>query len=797
MRLKSFVLGFTVFTLSVFALAPVGRAQDEPTADDRITSIEEIVVTAEKKESTLQQTPISLQAFTAQDLDKLRIENVFDLQAKVTNLQMTPFPLSQQTLRMVIRGIGTNDVQITQDPSVGVYLDGVYVARATGLALDVVDLQRVEVLRGPQGTLYGRNATGGAVNLITAPPDLSKFGFKQTVSVGSRSLAVSKTQLNVPVNDTLAMKLNFMFGSQDGFMDNSGPGKDFGDENNYGGRFALRWLPVEQLTVDYTFDYSVLTAAGYPYQSLEPATVRGLSSDAFSLVASADRSHYPRRQRALKLVNPYQETKDWVSGHALTLAWEVNDSLTLKSISAYRSMEEQQYADLAGETNGDLLMNNGPVTPIPGGTTLPGTRPDLNQRQFSQELQAIGNVGETWEYLAGAYYFQESARETNQYDKATRDAVGPLHAQIWLANYPFPGVGTLRGQAYDIFIKNKSYAFYTQVSWLPDFFEHKLRLTGGIRYTVDSREADRVETVVTSFEPQPGFLPPLCILDPSSCFSVDAAPSQTFRKWTPSATVAYDWTDDFNTYAKYVRGYKSGGYNTRSVTNEEFIDGFGPEFVDEYEIGAKNRFFDNRLHVDVAFFYYDYKDIQVNLLVPGSAVNTNVFNAGKAKLYGGELDVTAVLAEGLLANLSYGYISADYKKVEDQVTGKNIQNEFIFPNAPKNSLTGGLDYTFPPLFSFGTLSGNVNATWVDDRSTTARKEAVEVGSYIERYYLLNASLTLAGVSMGPGTMQFSAWGKNLTDVDYKTSSIDGLPGSNRSVFWGEPRTFGLDVTYEF
>jgi len=261
--------------------------------------------------------------------------------------------------------------------------------------------------------------------------------------------------------------------------------------------------------------------------------------------------------------------------------------------------------------------------------------------------------------------------------------------------------------------------------------------------------------------------------------------------------VADDWTDDFNTYAKYVRGYKSGGYNTRSVTNEEFSDGFDPEYVDEYEVGAKNRFFDNRLHLDVAFFYYDYKDIQVNLLVPNSGVNTNVFNAGKAKLYGGELDVTAVLADGLLANLSYGYISADYKKVEDQTTGANIQNEFIFPNAPKNSLTGGLDYTFPPLLSFGTLSGNVNATWVDERSTTARKEAVEIGSYIEHYYLLNASLTLAGVSMGPGTMQFSVWGKNLTDVDYKTSSIDGLPGSNRSVFWGEPRTVGLDVTYEF
>ena len=204
------------------AVAATPAWAQEQAADQAGTGVEDIVVTAQKREESLQDTPISIVALTASDLEKKGVSGLVDLRSQVPNLQLTPHPNSGSTTQVFMRGVGLNDDQITQDPSVAVYMDGVYVARSQGMALEVADLARVEVLRGPQGTLYGRNATGGAINFITAKPRLGEFGAKAQLSLGNYDLRRFKVGVNVPVGDQLAVNLAFVKMKQDGFIDNPG-----------------------------------------------------------------------------------------------------------------------------------------------------------------------------------------------------------------------------------------------------------------------------------------------------------------------------------------------------------------------------------------------------------------------------------------------------------------------------------------------------------------------------------------------------------------------------------------------
>ena len=217
----------------------------------------DIVVTAQRREASLQDTPISVAAFDEKALAAKGIANITDLRTAVPNLQLSPQPNAGTTSRVFIRGIGNSDDQITQDPSVAVYQDGVYVGRSQGLATEVADLERIEVLRGPQGSLYGRNATGGAINFITRQPDLGRWSADGLVTGGSRNLFRLRAQLNVPLGDTLAIQAGYVHNQQDGFVDNAGTGvKRFGDVRRDAYRAAVRWKPTDAINIRYAYDRS-------------------------------------------------------------------------------------------------------------------------------------------------------------------------------------------------------------------------------------------------------------------------------------------------------------------------------------------------------------------------------------------------------------------------------------------------------------------------------------------------------------------------------------------------------------
>ena len=421
----------SLLAMTLAALASPARA--EPV-------LEEIIVTAQKRAESLQDTPISIAAFGSAEIERRGMANVAALSNVVPNLRIVPFGVSPTTLRIFIRGVGVVDSQPTQDPPVGIYLNGVYVARPVGLTLDIANIERVEVLRGPQGTLYGRNTTGGAVNVITKKPD-NKFAGSQTVGFGNYGAIRSLTSLNVPVMDKLFVAGAFTFDKRDGWLKNTGAGKDWSEHNRKAGRLDVRFLPVDDLTVDYSFDRSWATYTTDYYHLIQPALagafVPGLPAQ-------------PNRLKSASLATPMEDSRDKAYGHTLTLT-ATTPIGELKSITSHRNVRSNSYQDFSGNPFATIYRNN---------------RFTLRQKQTSQELQLVGSTEpKNFDYIAGLYYFTENGREA---------------ATDYFFTFPLPR---------DIAAKNTSYAGYGQLTWRPDAGS-PWSVTAGGRFTHDKRRGN-------------------------------------------------------------------------------------------------------------------------------------------------------------------------------------------------------------------------------------------------------------------------------------------------------------------
>jgi iron complex outermembrane recepter protein len=687
-------------------------------------ALEEVVVTAQKREESLQNTPISLVALDTAALEKQGISNLGELPRSVPNLQITPAPSNAASLRIYIRGVGNFDDQLTQDPSVAVYTDGVYMARSQGLASEVADLERIEVLRGPQGSLYGRNATGGAINFITKAPQLGAFGFSQSLTFGSYDEVRSRTMINAPLTDTVALRLSYAQAKKDGFVTNEGSGEDtFGGKDRRAARIDLRWQPNEQWDLRYSYDQS----------DIEDSAMY------FSPAKRTDSGDRP--SRSTPNVRDFKPSDITTKGHQLTASWKISDALTLKSISAYRDLDNYDYQDY-------LSYFPTAVT----GFTIAIVQDDLQQKQWSQELQALGTLfGEQLQYIVGAYYFHE----TGDGLISTRSPVSAFREQR------------------DFSIDNTAGAIFGQATYTPDALK-RLHLTLGLRESKDKREADLAITTNV-----PGG-------------SGAGTGDDEFSNFTPSFTAAYDVTDAANVYVKVAKGYKSGGFNVRPATIADFASGFGPEKLTSYEIGAKTQWWDDRLRFNAAVFRSKYDDIQINTQSDVSRPTvSNIINAGKATIDGVELELTALLTDQLSVNVNYGYLDAHYDRIVNAF-GVDVTSRYIFVNAPHNSYVANIDYDIAPT-PIGQLRANLNYSWQDDIFTTTSTVAGKWGA--ESYGLLNARLTLAEIPGLPaGALRVSLWGKNLEDKEY---SVIHAPGFNGYRAFGEPRSAGIDVVYEY
>jgi iron complex outermembrane receptor protein len=311
----------------------------------------DIIVTAQKREQALVDVPISLSAFNNEALENNQISELRDFVGQVPNLFVNNFNGRSDTVRLFIRGVGQNDVTLTQDPSVALYVDGVYVGTTVGGGFETEDLERIEVLRGPQGTLYGRNATGGAINIISAKPVLGEFAAKGSVSYGNYDAKRGVATLNLPLGDTAAIRLTGLRSKRDGLQENTGLGLDYARQNHAAFRGAIRFMPSEALTIDYAFDYSrnkdtgtlTVPVAGAPasFPVAAPFPIPGtfgLATGITSLVNTfTDTAPFvnrrPDRGAAVRAMLP---SDGKVTGHNLTIEWEASDNLTLRSITGHR-----------------------------------------------------------------------------------------------------------------------------------------------------------------------------------------------------------------------------------------------------------------------------------------------------------------------------------------------------------------------------------------------------------------------------------------------------------------------------
>ena len=743
----------------------------------RESELQEIIVTAQYRTESALSTPISLVTIDRAQLEKQRISSISDLNGLVPNLNIDNFPSNNQTLRLFIRGVGLTDTQITQDPAVGVYLNGAYIARSAGLTFDLADLERIEVLRGPQGTLYGRNTTGGAIKLITRLPDIETLSADQTLSTGNNDLFSSKTIVNVPFAEKYAAKLAYFYEDVDGFTNNEGPGGGFGDREAKGFRLDFRADLSDRSSLNYGYDNAKIKYYNYTAQAVTPRTSGdGLLSIIGDIVVDNGYVKYgSNRFSELATSVPLLPTDTRIDGHTVNIKSEINDKLTVHSITAWRELRDKTYTDFASGSTGQFRIDfNSAVIGANAGAqqmALPAVRPDLKHEQFSQEFQFLGSVNDSVDYLAGFYYFWEQGKENAQ----------PLH-HVFDA-YPFGGNGTIYNISSEYNeIQNDALALFAQLTWTPDILDQRLHLTLGGRFSWDSREAKREVTDSTVLDLDTSvvnFIGP-------SVFS--ANPDNDFSDTSFTFISEYDVEEHINVYLKYAGAYKSGGFNIRDPELAGFNNGFKEEKLNAAELGLKAEALNRRLRLSSAIFYQKFEDYQYNFQIPDTISGTRVFNIDNGEMSGVELELTALPTTGLLLQASYAYLHSNLDDVENPFNGQ-IEKAY-FDNAPEQTYSLMVAYTFAPT-AIGVVNANASYNYVGKRNKNS--ETI----YRDAYELLNARIALTEVPGIGGQWELALWGKNLADTDYAAFALNNLPQASRAVIWGDGRSYGLDVTYHY
>ncbi len=791
--------------------------------------LEEIVVTAERRASTVQDTPISIEAFNEEKLELRGIEGLADLSANVPSMVVEPFPTHNATLRITIRGVGVTDAQVTQDPAVGIYLDGVYIARSVGLALDMADLERIEVLRGPQGILYGRNTTGGAVNLVTRRPSTEAFSLSQSLNVDSYNLLSSKTSVNVPVNDEFAVKLALLQRRRDGYVENTSAGGDFGDRRETSLRFDARWFASDWLTADYAYDWTDLQYYNYQFQAVIPSYTSHGQADLFKPYAQ-EQSVYSSQPMASQASGPPMEASgSRIQGHTLTLSAPLGNS-ELKYIGAFRELEDDEYADLGGGAGSlgyrvDTHVYSGPAATAAYGGPTPLVVPQVFQSQWSHEIQFSGSLfDDSLSFITGLFYFDETGGENGhpihhvfsaQLDPVQTSNLFSALPELYdlVRDLALPRIVAFWD--YDYRIHNRAYAAFGQLTWNPDFLDRRLRITAGLRQSRDEREATKNYVQSQYLEGQAagigllGIEIPAALLQGNDVFD-NVHASSTYDNLSPSANIQFDLTDDATTYLSYASAYKSGGFNVRDpqVSGASgpasdgveygfgFVEGFKPERVRSLEAGLKSEWMGRRLRFNASLFESRYRDMQTNFLIAGTISDTKSRNAGKARMRGIELESAFVALPDLILALQYAYLDAEVQEVID-INGDNVAHLYPFIAAPPHSFVASVDWTFLRA-DWGTLRAYTTYQYVGDRTGFVITEEKRGLTAIDGYGILNARIGASDIHLGhDGTLDVALWSKNVLDEAYPLTAVDNLPHADRAVIWGEPRSFGFDLTYRY
>lgn len=762
-------------------------------AQDRSAALEEIIVTAQKRTESLQDTPISMAAFDQNTIEALGVIEAGDISDYTPNLHMGRKGNKDQ-YGFNIRGVSQGGTDLLVEPTVGLYADGVYLARNIGAAFDLVDMERAEVLRGPQGALYGRNTIGGAINLISKKP-AEEYGFKQQVSIGNQNFIRSTTNVDTgKFADNFAAKLSYSFSDVDGDNHSTITGESLGAVESQAWRVALRWTPSDSVTADYVYDASRRDSSGSFAQLTKVRD--GHVAVGGTLYKQAAAAASSERLGGLPVAVDAGDIKTDMDGHALTVEWDHNN-ITYKSITAYRDWStdhpELDFGSFASDGT-TVLDGKGGLVPKDELVSMFFAERYSRQDQFSQEFQMQGlTLDDRLKYTLGLYYFEETTFEDNPQTFAFPASFAyarlPAGTQAFLCggSTTAPGCSgkdtVIGAPLFKYGADVESTAIYGQFTYSAT---DQLDVTLGLRYTEDKKNA---------------FLENGTILRDEKLAKVEDDNSWT--NFSPSLIFNYAFNDDVSGYFTWASGYRSGGYNARATTSGSFANPFDEENITSYEVGLKSEWLDSRLRFNAAMFMYEYEDRQVSQFQAGAGgASTVITNAGRQEAKGFELEITALPLPGLMIMANYGYVDNDTKEyistTADPISGfagkvnADIA-DMVDDLGPKNTGAVIAIYDFEPT-DWGQWGLQVDVTYVGVRRNSPLLNLYDTA---DSYDLLNARLTLSEIPVATGSLRLAAWGKNLNDEEYRITGIDFGALGYATNNYGELRSYGIDIIYEY
>ena len=719
--------------------------------------LDEIIVTSEKREQNVQDVPVAISAFSADMLESRGISTAQDLQLSVPGLTISE-NIQAGTAKVTMRGIGSENFGSGGDPGVPLHVNGHYSQFTAHMLRDMVDVDRVEVQRGPQGTLYGRNALGGNVNIITKRPtedfeglirgDVGNYGKKQFQAVVSG-----------PFSESLRGRLVVSDESRDGYVENIGSAGQDLETSDYTSIRGVLEIDLTENVQAYLNAYSFDDSGVHAVRMISdyPTTATFFGGPNYWVVNSAGTN--PSATDPFKIrTNTPASGSDKSSGASMDVSWDLGN-MEFRSLTAYDDSETKTSDDLDGSDVVNIRTDY-----------------DFSSATFTQELQLLSSADESLKWVLGLYYYKENAdyfffRPQN----ATFDTNGDT-----LVNSDDLDLQILATTDTDTI----SYAVYGQLDYA---FSEQLELVLGLRYTKDEKE-----------RPDDGILFGVA-LEPPFVFS-NGGDKDEWSEFTGKLGLNFRISDEVMAYTSYSRGYKAGGYNTTQPGS------YDPEFLDAYELGFKSRWWDNRLQMNLAAFYYDYKDKQdiQSILVAGLPSLPKLVNASGATVKGIEVEVQVYMLEGLQIDFSVGYLDAEFDEYDNfdaafPALGVQDLSGNKLPYSPEWKIHVGAQYEWVLGGGQGNITARADYSWVDERWVNGFNRMADGvvisanGDLLNDYSTINARLQWE--STGAKWLA-EIYAKNLTDEVVTTHTVP-LSGPLTAGTFLPPRTYGLRVTYSF
>ncbi len=785
--------GLLTFTPAVVAEQPVDQAA---------RLMEEVTVTARRREEGLQDAPLAVSAYTQETLDYRGVTRLDEIARFVPSLTLENNPSfggAGNSAAIYLRGVGQKEFLPTTEPGVGLYVDGVYVARSVGAILDIVDVDRLEVLRGPQGTLFGRNTIGGAISISTIKPEPGgEFDAELSVTGGTDDLLRLKGAVHIPVSDTFATRLSIASFEQDGYVERT-DGIDLGNDDTITGRVAFAWAPSDNFSADVAFDmtrdrengpameligidftdlsqlngvvlappppmafiHNVTTAAagpGVPCAVTDPAG-NGITSN--PAVSNCYDARYIGADGENEGTAPAYSESD-VFGASVTLNYKFANDIELKSITAWRELDAEFARD------GDHSPHR-----------ISQFYDDLEQEQFSQEFQLLGST-ERLQWIAGLYYFSEDGDNVNILD-------------FTVSNFR-------SGGAFD----NEAWAVFAQATY--DITD-KWHLTLGGRYTEEEKSFTPDQIIFTNYYAgisqvvPPGN--PLAALDAPFLQAGERIlpfieKEIEIDEFTPMVNLSYDLNDQTMLYLSYSEGFKSGGFTQRvfppvvagftappGTPDIDLIPTYDPEFAEVIEFGFKSSFLDDQLRLNGAVFYTDYQDLQVQVFNSVAPVTENI---GAATIEGIELELMAAPGNGWFIEGSLSLLDASYDDINTRIT--LIGENFDFERVPDTTASVGVSKEFQ-LDDLGILT--LRADW-SYRSETYNDAFNSPLLETDAVDLVDASIRWSNQD---GDWTVTLAGRNLTDEEFLVTGVYGTAFQAFEGVYDRGRQWQLELRKRF